>query len=96
MTQRNSLWSKFKFVWEMAVNVVGVIFCIYVAYRSARVGGPNGRTRGIGYLILGLFLLLAGVIRLVRRKRRNYFEEEMAHRRSLVRDDEFPHLKAKS
>jgi len=84
MTPSNSLCSKFKLVLEIAVNLIGVIFCLYAAYRSAHKGGPNGRTWGFAYLVLGLVLLLAGVIQFMRRERRNYFREEMSHRRSLV------------
>jgi LPXTG-motif cell wall-anchored protein len=85
MTRRNNLWSTLRFAWEISVAVVGVGCFFYVAYKSAHKGEPNGRTWEIAYLLLGLMLLLTSIIRFLRRKRRNYFKEEIAHRRALVR-----------
>jgi len=83
---------------ELLVTMVtGSASAGYIAFRFAHSRSTNARTYEMLWFVLCGLSLVTGLMRFLLRNKRNRFEEEMAHRRSLVRNDENPsHLKAKS
>jgi hypothetical protein len=66
----------------------------YIVFRFSRSRAADARTFEMLWLAICVFSLVTGLVCFLRRNKRNTFDEEMAHRRSLVRDDAYhSHLK---
>jgi len=75
-------------------TAIGAAVAAYIAFHFAHSQTTDARTFEILWLVICGLTVVIGLVRFLRRNKRNAFEEEIAHRRSLVRDDEYhPHLK---
>ncbi len=96
MTQQDRTRQR-RVIWLLVTTAIGSAPAGYIAFRFAHSRSTDARTYEMFWLVLCGLSMLTGLIRFLRRNKRNPFEEEMAHRRSLVRNDENPsRLKAKS
>jgi hypothetical protein len=62
----------------------------YTAFHFARTRSADARAHKMFWLVISGLWLITGLLRILRRNKRNPFEEEIAHRRALVRDDYNP------
>jgi hypothetical protein len=62
----------------------------YIASRFAHSQTADARTFEVLWLVVCGLTLIIGLVRLLRRNKRTPFKEEMAHRRSVVRDEYHP------
>jgi len=65
----------------------------YVVFRFAHSQSPHARSHEIFWLVLCGAWLVKDLVNFLRRNERNPFEDEMAHRRSLVRDEYHAQIK---
>ncbi len=72
----------------LVTTAIGTAVAGYLAFQSTHNRSTDGRTLEIVWVVLGGIYLVSGLIRFLQRNKRNPFEEEMAHRRNLVRNDE--------
>ncbi len=81
----------------LVTTAIGSAGAGYNAFHFAHSRSTDARTYEVLSLVLCGLWLVTGLMRFLRRNKRDRFEEEMAHRRSLVRNDENPSpLKARS
>jgi hypothetical protein len=82
MTRPNR--SQLRVVIGVLAALASAVICARLGYRFMYSKDPNASIYELTYFSLAGGSVIVGFVRYLRRNKRNRFEEEMAHRRSLV------------